>query len=62
MFDAKVNNGVNSIEGTRLMGVDTSKGNIILGHIQVVAGIVLFVLGIQGAFTFTQKESEFGKS
>ena len=56
MFDAKVNNGVNSIEWTWLMGVDTPKRTIILGYI--VAGIVLFVLGIQWAFMFTQTESE----
>jgi hypothetical protein len=38
------------------MGVDTPKRTIILGH--SVAGIVLLVLGIKSAFTFTQKESE----
>ena len=54
MFDAKVNNGVNSIEGTWLTGVDMPKRTIILGYI--VAGIILFVLGIQ--FMFTQRESE----
>jgi hypothetical protein len=56
MFDAKVNNGVNGIEGTCLTGVDTPKRTIILGH--SVAGIVLLVLGIKRVFTFTQKESE----
>ena len=56
MFDAKVNNGVNSIEGTCLTGVDPPKRTIILGHI--VAGIVLLVLGIQSVFTFAQKKSE----
>jgi hypothetical protein len=39
-----------------LTGVDTPKRTIILGH--SVAGIVLLVLGIKRAFTFTQKESE----
>jgi hypothetical protein len=53
MFDAKVDDGVNSIEGTCLTRVDTPKRTIILGHI--VAGFILLVLGIQGAFTFTQK-------
>ena len=38
------------------MGVDTPKRTIILGYI--VAGIVLFVLRIQWAFMFTQRESE----
>ena len=38
------------------MGVDTPKRTIILGYI--VTGIILFVLGIQWVFTFTQTESE----
>ena len=38
------------------MGVDTPKRTIILGYI--VTGIVLFVLGIQWVFMFTQRESE----
>jgi hypothetical protein len=39
-----------------LTGVDTPKRTIILGH--SVAGIILLVLGIKRAFTFTIKESE----
>ena len=38
------------------MGVDTTIRTMILGYI--VTGIILFVLGIQWAFTFTQRESE----
>ena len=57
MFDAKVYNRVNGVEGACLTGVDTAKGAIVLGH--TIAGIsqniVLCVLGIKGAFTFTQK-------
>ena len=39
-----------------MTGEDTPKRTIILGH--SLAGIVLLVLGIKRAFTFTIKESE----
>ena len=39
-----------------MTGVDTPERTITFGH--SVAGIVLLVLGIKSAFTFTQKESE----
>jgi len=56
MFDAKVNNGVNSIKGTSLTREDTPKRTIIPGHI--VARIIFLLFGIQRVFTFPQKESK----
>jgi len=55
MFDAKVNNGVNSIKGTSLTREDTPKRTIIPGH---VARIILLLFGIQRGFAFPQKKSK----
>ena len=56
MFDAKVDNRVNSIKGTSLTREDTPKRTIIAGHI--VARIILLLFGIQRGFAFPQKKSK----
>jgi hypothetical protein len=64
MFDAEVYNRVNGVEGACLTGVDTAKGAIVLGHsiAGVSQNIVLCILGIKGAFTFTQNRVRIVKS